>query len=116
LEPKSPVGNSEICGVERPVLPFPNLLEHGVGDPADQIGGDLDPVKLLQVSLDLANREPPGVKADDPIVEPVEPGLPLRHDLRLEAAVAVARHRDLDRTAIVEHRLARITVAAALST
>ena len=51
FEPKSPVGNSEICGVERPVLPFPNLLEHGVGDPADQIGGDLDPVKLLQVSL-----------------------------------------------------------------
>jgi hypothetical protein len=28
------------------------------------------------VSLDLANRQAWGIKADDPIVEPVEPGLP----------------------------------------
>jgi hypothetical protein len=28
--------------------------------------------------LDLANREAPGVKADDPIVETIEPGAPRR--------------------------------------
>ena len=62
--------------------------------------------------LDLAHREPPGVEADDPIVETVESGLPLGHELRLEAAVAVARDRDLDRAVVAEHGFARMPVAA----
>jgi len=57
LDPQRVEEDDRIDRVERPVLPFPNLLEHGVGDPADQIGGDLDPVDFLQVSLDLANRQ-----------------------------------------------------------
>ena len=64
------------------------------------------------MSLNLANRQASGIKADYPIVEPVEPGLPFGDDLRLEAAVAVARHRDLDRPVIADHGLARISVAA----
>src|SRR5205814_7562176 len=83
-----------------------------IGDPADQVRGNLNPVKLPEVALDLANRETAGIEADDPIIEPVEPGLSLRHDLRLEASLAVARHRDLDRPVIADHRLARIAVAA----
>jgi hypothetical protein len=112
LDPQRVEKDHRIDRVERPVLPFPNLLEDGVGDPADQIGGNLNPVKLLQVSLDLANREAPGIEADDPIVEPMEPGLPFGDDLRLKAAIAVARHRDLDRSVIADHGLARIPVAA----
>src|SRR5205814_3305457 len=83
-----------------------------IGDPADQVRGNLNPVKLPEVALDLANRETAGIEADDPIIEPVEPGLSLRHDLPLEASLAVARHRDLDRPVIADHRLARIAVAA----
>jgi hypothetical protein len=93
-------------------LPFSHLLEHRVGDPADQVGRDLDPVKLLQMRLDLTHRQAAGIEADDPIVEPVQPGLPLGHNLRFEAAVAVTRHRDLDRAVVADHRLARISVAA----
>jgi hypothetical protein len=44
------------------------------------------------VALDLAHRHAPGVHRDDLVVEAVEPGFPLGHDLRLEGAVAVARH------------------------
>ncbi|WP_423212655.1 hypothetical protein [Paracoccus yeei] len=31
---------SEITTVQRPVLPFPNLVQHGIGDAADQVGRD----------------------------------------------------------------------------
>src|SRR3954452_22122898 len=62
--------------------------------------------------LDLAHRQPAGIQADDPIIKAVQPGLPFGDDLRLEAAVAVARHGDLDRAVLANHRLARITVAA----
>src|SRR5262249_9812780 len=98
--------------VERPVLPFPDLLEHRIGDPADQIGRDLDPVKFLQMGLDLANRQPAGIEADDPVIKTVEAGLPFADNLRLEAAVAVARNRNLDRTVVANQRLVRIAVAA----
>ena len=40
--------------IQRPVLPLPDFLENGIGDPADQIGRDLDTVELLQVALNLA--------------------------------------------------------------
>jgi hypothetical protein len=104
--------NHRIDRVERPVLPLPHLLEHRVGDPADQIGGNLDPVKLQKVPLDLANRQTPRIEADDPIVKTVEPGLPLGDKLRLEAAVAVARHGQFDRAVVAEHGFARMPVAA----
>src|SRR5713226_9564378 len=110
LDPQRIEENHRINRIERPALPFPNFLENRIGDPADQIGGNFDPVELLQV--DLANRQTPRIEADDPIVETVEPGLPLGDDLRLEAAVAVARYRELDRAVVAEHRFARMAVAA----
>src|SRR5437763_367950 len=116
LDPQRVKEDHRIDRVERPGLPFPHLLEHGVGDPADQVGRDLDPVKLLQMRLDLANRETTGIEADHAIVKTVEPGLSFGDDLRLEAAVAVARHRDLNRPIIADHGLARITVAAVAAT
>src|SRR5260370_38106152 len=87
----------------RPHMPFPNFLENRIGDPADQIGGNFDPVELLQVRLDLANRQTPGIEADDPIVETDEPGLPLGDDLRLSSPVAVARDREIDLLSVAEH-------------
>src|SRR5690349_10933228 len=52
------------------------------------------------------------MKADDSIIETIEPRLPLGDNLRLKAAVAVARNRDLDRPILTHHGLARIAVAA----
>jgi hypothetical protein len=53
--------------------------------------------------------------ADDAIVETVEPGLAIGADLRAAIAVAVARHRNLDRAIVADHGFAR-TAAAAVTT
>jgi hypothetical protein len=67
------------------------------------------------VALDLPHRQAAGIERDDLVVETVQAGLALGHDLRLEAAVAIARHVDLDRTVLGQHRLAigAIAVVAA---
>jgi hypothetical protein len=44
---------------------------------------------------------PAGIQRDDLVVEAVETGLALGHDLRLEAAVAIARYLDIDRSSSV---------------
>jgi hypothetical protein len=112
LDPQRVKKDHRIDRVERPVLPLAHLVEHGIGDPADQIGRDLNRVQLLQVSLDFAHRQAAGIEADDPVVKAVEAALAFGNDLRLERAVAIARHRDLNRPVIADHRLRRIAVAA----
>src|SRR5512132_1759017 len=47
--------DQRIKSFERPVLPVRHLVEDGVGDGADEIGGDVDPVELTQMPLDLAD-------------------------------------------------------------
>ena len=66
----------------------------------------------MQVAPDLAHRHAARIERQNAIVEAVEPALALRHDRRLEAAVAVARHSQLDRAVFGQHRLARMAVAA----
>src|SRR5947209_9030674 len=62
--------------------------------------------------LDLATRQTPGIKAYVPIIETIQARPSLADNLRLKAAVAVARNRDLDHPVLAHHRLARIAVAA----
>jgi hypothetical protein len=92
--------------IERPRPPFLDLVEHGVGDAADQVGRDLEPVELLEMPADVAHAHPPRVKRDDLVVEPVEPRLALGDQPRLEAALPVARHRDLEQAVLAPQRLA----------
>ena len=44
--------------LERPALPLRDVLEHRVGDAADQIPADLDAVQVAQLRLDLPRRHP----------------------------------------------------------
>jgi hypothetical protein len=67
---------------------FDNNRPHKPAPAQAGVGGNFDAVKLLQMRLDLANWQVPGVQADDPIVETIESGLTLRHNLRLKAAGA----------------------------
>jgi hypothetical protein len=96
LDPQGVQENDRVDGIERPVLPRANLVEDGVGDPADEIGRDVDAIKLGQAALDLAHRQAAGVQAQDLAVEPVEPGLAFGDKLRLEGSRPVARDRYLD--------------------
>ena len=60
------------------------------------------------MTLDLPHRHAAGIQGDDLVVEAIQASLALGHDLRLEAAVAIARHIDLDGSVLGQHRLAEV--------
>ena len=97
--------DDRVDALQRPVLPRLRVLEHRVGDLRDQIRRDLGAVDLRQVSLDLADRQPAGVEADHPVVEPDPAGLALADDLRLKRPVAIPRGADPQRPLIGQDRL-----------
>ena len=112
FDPQSVEKHHRIDRIERPVLPFPDLIKHRIGHPADQVGRDLGAIEFGQVALDLAHRHAARVKAQDLVVEAVEPGLALADQLRLEAAGPVARDRNLDLPVLGQYRLRTRAVAA----
>jgi hypothetical protein len=57
------------------------------------------------VALDLPHRHAAGVKAQDLLIEAVEPRLTLGNQLRLEAAGPIARDRNLDLTVLSQDGL-----------
>src|SRR6202008_3504203 len=101
-----------IARVERPVLPLPNLVDDRVGDPADEVGRDFRAVQLGHVALDLPNRHAACIEAQNLVVEPVEPRLPLGDQLRFETAGPIARHRNLDFAILGQDRLRTRPVGA----
>ena len=61
--------------------------------------------------LDLAHRHAAGVQRQDALVEAVPAPLVLGHDLRLEAALPVARHLDRHLAEVTLQHLAALAVA-----
>jgi hypothetical protein len=85
-----------------PLLPSPDLLHHRVSDVRDGLVADLRAVDLVQMIGDIAHRHPLREQRDDHVRQATDPSRALRHDHRVERAVAVAgdlhRHRaDLGR-------------------
>lgn len=95
LHPERVEDHDRIHPVQRPALPFADLVEHGIGHTADQIGRDLQPIDLFKMGADIADTQPGGVEPDDLVVHAVDPGLALLNQLLLEVAVPVARNRNL---------------------
>ncbi len=62
---------------------------------------------------DLASAHAAGVHRDDLVIEPRKPPLVLSDQLRIEADLAVTRHRELDLAGVGDHRLPSITVTPA---
>ena len=50
----------------------------------------------FQMGLDVADRHPARIQADDHVAQPADPALPLRHQPRVEAAVAVPRRGQIE--------------------
>jgi hypothetical protein len=101
-----------INGVQRPRAPFLHLVQDRVGHAADQVGGDLEPVELLEMAPNVAHAHAARVHGDDLVIQAVDPGLALGDQARLEAALPVARHLDLEQAALTPHRLAANPVPA----
>ena len=91
LDPQGVEEDQRVDRLQRPVLPLGDLLQHGVGDRADQVGRDVDAVELAQVALDLADAHAAGVHRDDLVVEAGKAPLVLGDQLRVEGRQPVAR-------------------------
>src|SRR3954454_14357229 len=63
------------------------------------------------MGLHLTRREAFGGERDDHRVDPTQPALAFTYRLRLEAAVPIPRHLDVDRADLGEHPLRAGTVA-----
>ena len=112
LDPQRVEEDQRVERLERPVLPLGDLVEHGVGHRADQVGRDLDAVELAQVALDLAGAHAAGVHGDDLVVEAGEAALVLGDELRVEGRQPVARDLQLELAGAGQHRLRAVAVAA----
>ena len=77
----------------------------------NQVRRDLEAVQFLEMAADVAHAHPARVHRDDLVIEPVDPGLPLADQLRLEAAVPIGGNRDLEGPVIALHGLARRAIA-----
>ena len=104
--------HQRIDRLERPGLPGGDLLQDGVGDGADEIGRDLDPVEFAQVSDDLADAHAAGIHRHDLVVETWKATPVLGDQLRIERRLPVAWDLQLDPASLGRHRLAAVAVAA----
>jgi hypothetical protein len=99
--------------LQRPGLPGGDLVQHGIRDRADQVGRNLDAVQLQHMPGDLAGAEAAGIERHDLLVEAGEAALVFGDQLRVEAALPIARHLEPDPpTGVGQHRLAAIAAAA----
>ena len=97
--------------IKRPLLPSRNLIEHGVGHRADQIGRDVDAVQIVQVPGDLAGAHTPRVHRHDLLVEAGEAALVFGYQLRVKARLAVARHVNRQLARLGQHGFPAVTIA-----
>ena len=112
LHPDRVEEDQRIAGVERPVLPFGNFLEHGIGDGRDEIRRDVDPVEFLEMAADLTHRHATGVHRDDLVVELGETPLIPGDQLRIEGPRPIPRYIEGHFGRARQHRLFRATVAS----
>ncbi len=83
-----------VKGIQRPVLPFSDLIGDHVGDGRYQCGRNLHPVDFRQVRVNVPRGHPAGVKRQDHVIDLADAPLPFHHDLRLEFSLPVPGHRD----------------------
>lgn len=94
FDPQSIENDDRIHAVHCPGLPLPDLVEHRIGDAADQVRRHLKTVDDFQMGPEVADGQPGGAEANDLVIHPVDPGLALLHKFRLKTAIPVALHRN----------------------
>src|SRR5699024_4288651 len=97
--------------LQRPRLPRGDLFQHRVGDVRDRLVRQIRAEGGGQVMLDVANRPPVIVEADDHVIQPAQAPPPLRDQARGERAGPIPRDLQLDRPELGLHRLRRGPVA-----
>src|SRR5680860_1586629 len=77
LDPQSIKNDDRIHPIQRPGLPFPDLVQHRVCHTADQIWRHLQAVNFFEMGADIADRQTCCVETDDLVIHPIDPGLSL---------------------------------------
>ena len=103
--------HDSVNGIQRPALPFRHAVHNPVGDRGDRLLRHLRAVHLGQVRADLPVRQPFRRQGNHHVLNPGQPPLPFSDDSRLEAGIAVTRHRDFHRPGLGEHGLGPVAVA-----
>jgi hypothetical protein len=75
-------GNNRVDRIQGSVLPDFAVFFHRLGDVGNQSGGNLDPLKVLPLGLDVASRH--AIQGDDLVIKPLESGLSLGNQDRLK--------------------------------
>ena len=96
---------------QRPGLPRGDLLEHGVSDVRDRLVREIRAERGGQMVLDIPDRHPAGIEADDHVIQPSEPSLPLGNQARSERPSPVPGDVQRDRSDLGLHGLRRGAVA-----
>src|SRR5262249_44518761 len=104
LDPQRVKENQRIDLFQRARLPGGDLLQHRIGDRADQIRRDLNAIEIAQMADDLARAHATRVHRNDLVVEPRKATLVLGDQLRIKAGLAVTWNLQLDLAAVGNHR------------
>ena len=91
LDPQRVEEHQRIDGLERPRLPGGDLVQHRVGDGADEVGRHHEAVELAHMADDLAGTHAARVHRHHLVVEAGEAALILGDQLRIERRLPVPR-------------------------
>lgn len=87
--------DDRVYPLQRPFLPFFDQGYDLVGDVGNERRGDVNPIQMLQMILNLAGTDSLGVQGDNLIFDPCDIHLMLLHHDRLELSQPIPRDVDL---------------------
>lgn len=116
LDPDSVEKDQRVNPIKRPLLSGRDLVKHCVGHRADQIGRDVDAIRLVEVSGDLPRAHAARIHRHDLIIEARKIALILGDQLRIEARLTIAWHIDRQLAGVGHRGLPTVAVACVADT
>src|SRR5215207_5580828 len=103
--------DERVTRLQRTVLPFRHGLQNRVRHRRDQIGGDLEPIELHEVALNLPRGHAARIHRHDLLVEAGEAALIPGDQLRIERPFPIAGNPDVELRGLRQNGLLRMPVA-----
>src|SRR4051812_12818684 len=110
LDPHCVEEDERVTRLQRTVLPFRHGLKNRVRHRRDQIGGDLEPIELHEVALNLPRGHAARIHRHDLLVEAGEAALIAGDQLRIERPFPIAWNPDVELRGL-QNGLLRMPVA-----
>src|SRR3954464_3928426 len=111
LDPHGVEEDERVTRLQWTVLPFRHGLQNRVRHRRDQIGGDLEPIELHEVALNLPRGHAARIHRHDLLVEAGEAALIPGDQLRIERPFPIAGNPDVELRGLCQNGLLRMPVA-----